>query len=33
MTSEIGMHQIKSNRIKPTRFYSAPKSWPESWPT
>ena len=23
--------QIKSNQIK--LFYSAPKSWPESWPT
>jgi len=24
-------YQIKSNQIK--LFYSAPKSWPESWPT
>jgi len=25
------IYQIKSNQIK--LFYSAPKSWPESWPT
>ena len=27
----LGLNQIKSNQIE--LFYSAPKSWPESWPT